>query len=150
MAARRSSIGIIVAISASALIYAMIFASGIAAAEWNEADSSVPMPDITRGQGENCVDETEFMRRNHMHLLVHQRDETMLQGIRNKQYSLKECVTCHTVPGPDATPVTAASPQHFCRSCHDYAAVNIDCFQCHASRPDAEAHDGTATAGAGN
>jgi hypothetical protein len=77
------------------------------------------------------------MRRNHMDMLKHQRDETMIEGLRGEQYSLKECIACHVVFGPDSIPVTVSSPQHFCRSCHDYAAVSIDCFQCHASRPDA-------------
>ena len=49
--------------------------------------------------------------------------------------SSKECVDCHAVPGPDAMALTVASPKHFFRSCHDYAAVKIDCFDCHASRP---------------
>jgi len=97
--------------------------------------NGVPLPVIARGQGDNCVADTQFMRRNHMTMLRHQRDETMREGIRGKQYSLRECVACHAVTGPDAKPVTVASPEHFCRSCHDYAAVNIDCFQCHASRP---------------
>ena len=101
------------------------------------AASGVPQPDIPRGQGESCVADTDFMRRNHMDLLKHQRDETVLQGVRGQQYSLKECVNCHAVQGSDAMPVTVSSPKHFCRSCHDYAAVKIDCFQCHASRPDA-------------
>ncbi len=96
----------------------------------------VPMPVISPGQGDSCVEDTDFMRRNHMLVLKHQRDQTMHEGIRSKKYSLKECVTCHAVPGPDSRPVTTSSPQHFCRSCHDYAAVSIDCFQCHASRPD--------------
>jgi hypothetical protein len=106
-----------------------------AAVEKESVDNGVPLPVIARGQGDNCVGDTEFMRRNHMTMLRHQRDETMRQGIRGEQYSLKECVACHAVKGPDAMPVTVASPQHFCRSCHDYAAVNIDCFACHASRP---------------
>jgi len=96
----------------------------------------VPMPSISAAQGENCVEDTDFMRRNHMDLLKHQRDETMLEGVRGQPYSLRDCLDCHVVKGPDAVPVTAADPQHFCRSCHDYAAVSIDCFQCHASRPD--------------
>ena len=98
--------------------------------------SGVPLPVIAKGQGESCVEDTNFMRRNHMSMLKHQRDETVLKGVRTRQYSLKECIGCHVVNGPDAIPVTVASPQHFCRSCHDYAAVSIDCFQCHASRPD--------------
>jgi predicted CXXCH cytochrome family protein len=105
------------------------------------AVSGVPQPDIPRGQGESCVADTDFMRRNHMTMLKHQRDETVLEGMRGKQYSLKECVSCHAVQGSDAMPVTVSSPQHFCRSCHDYAAVKIDCFQCHASRPDATSSD---------
>jgi predicted CXXCH cytochrome family protein len=94
------------------------------------------LPVIPEGRGDACVEETGFMRRNHMELLKHQRDETTLKGVRSKQHSLKECLDCHAVYGSDATPVTVASPQHFCRSCHDYAAVSIDCFQCHASRPE--------------
>ena len=107
-----------------------------AAAEKESTDSGVPLPVIARGEGENCVADTQFMRRNHMTMLRHQRDETMREGIRGNQYSLRDCVACHAVMGPDAMPVTVASPEHFCRSCHDYAAVNIDCFQCHASRPE--------------
>lgn len=107
-----------------------------AAAKKESTDSGVPLPVIARGEGENCVADTQFMRRNHMTMLRHQRDETMREGIRGNQYSLRDCIACHAVMGPDAMPVTVASPEHFCRSCHDYAAVNIDCFQCHASRPE--------------
>jgi len=98
--------------------------------------AGVPVPEIQQGQGSACVEDTEFMRRNHMNLLLHQRDETVLQGMRGEQHSLKECVSCHAIDGADSLPLTAASPQHFCRSCHDYAAVKIDCFGCHASRPE--------------
>jgi hypothetical protein len=117
------------------IIACVVLGDAEAAMEKESGDNGVPMPVIPTGQGDNCVDDTQFMRRNHMTMLRHQRDETMRQGIRGKQYSLKECVACHAVMGPDAMPVTVSSPKHFCRSCHDYAAVNIDCFQCHASRP---------------
>jgi predicted CXXCH cytochrome family protein len=102
------------------------------------AAGDVPYPDIPKGQGETCVEDTDFMRRNHMSLLMHQRDDTMRKGIRSEQHSLKECLDCHAVPGSDSIPVTVEDPKHFCRSCHDYAAVKIDCFQCHASRPEQE------------
>lgn len=111
-------------------------ANTVFAAPEDKAASGVPLPAIPMGQGESCVKETAFMRRNHMDLLKHQRDDTMLNGVRSKQYSLKECINCHAVYGPDAIALSVASPEHFCRSCHDYAAVNIDCFQCHASRPE--------------
>lgn len=110
--------------------------NGVVFAEEGNAAINALLPVIPMGQGDTCVKETGFMRRNHMDLLKHQRDETMLKGARSEQYSLTECLSCHAVYGPDAIPVTAASPSHFCRSCHDYAAVNIDCFQCHASRPE--------------
>jgi hypothetical protein len=109
---------------------------GVVYAQGSKAVSNTLLPVIPMGRGDACVEDTDFMRRNHMELLKHQRDETVLKGVRKKQYSLQECLSCHAVYGPDAIPVTITSPAHFCRSCHDYAAVSIDCFQCHASRPE--------------
>jgi len=126
-----------------AVVMACAGLNPVQAAQGTESgDNGVPRPAIPRGKGDNCVGDTQFMRRNHMTMLRHQRDETMREGIRGNQYSLRECIACHAVMGPDAVPVTVASPQHFCRSCHDYAAVNIDCFQCHASRPEPGALQG--------
>ena len=99
----------------------------------------VQVPHPPKGKGKKCVADTDFMRRNHMKMLLHQRDDTMHQGIRTKRFSLNECITCHAVKGADNKPVTVKSPKHFCRQCHDYAAVRIDCFECHASRPDPKA-----------
>ena len=99
--------------------------------------SAVPLPEISKGKGESCVAETDFMRRNHMDLLRHQRDETLREGIRGARFSLKGCVDCHAVPGADGTPVGADDPRFFCTACHLYTAVRIDCFECHASRPQA-------------
>jgi len=110
--------------------------AGVASAEGAESVQNPLLPVIPEGQGSQCVEDTDFMRRNHMDLLKHQRDETMLKGVRTKQYSLKECLDCHVVYGPDDVAVTASNPSHFCRACHDYAAVSIDCFECHASRPE--------------
>ena len=120
------------------LLVAVLSVAVLSVAGMNVAVSDVPQPDIQKGQGESCVAETDFIRRNHMDLLKHQRDETMIQGIRSEPYSLKDCVACHAVNGADGVPVTAASSEHFCRSCHDYAAVKIDCFECHASRAEME------------
>ena len=99
----------------------------------------VPLPQPPKGRGDVCVADTDFMRRNHMVMLKHQRDETVHKGIRTKQFSLKNCIECHAVEGPDARPVDISSPQHFCRACHDYAAVRPDCFECHASTPERDA-----------
>lgn len=92
------------------------------------ADSRVPLPQLAPALGERCVEDTSFMRRNHMDLLKHQRDETVHRGIRTQQYSLKNCLSCHA-PAP---PKENEAAPHFCRSCHEYAGVKPDCFQCHA------------------
>ncbi|MBI3434022.1 MAG: sulfur reduction protein DsrJ [Proteobacteria bacterium] len=97
------------------------------------------LPKPARGQGDKCVADTDWMRRNHMTALLQQRDLTVHDGIRTMRFSLKGCIACHAVKGADEQPVTAESPKHFCRTCHDYAAVRVDCFECHASRPEAGA-----------
>ena len=100
--------------------------------------ADAPKPDIPKGKGDQCVEETEFMRKNHMELLLHQRDETMYKGIRTKKHSLKECIECHAVYDDNGQAVTHLNEKHFCVQCHEYTSVSIDCFDCHASRPRAK------------
>lgn len=96
--------------------------------------AGVPKPVIQKAKGEQCVEDTEFMRKNHMKVLNHQRDETMHDGIRTKQHSLKNCIECHATPDASGQR-TVLGKDNFCQSCHSYAAVQIDCFQCHSSKP---------------
>jgi hypothetical protein len=81
-----------------------------------------------------CVEDTDFMRRNHMALLKHERDETVHEGERGQKYSLRGCLSCHAPahPADGSTPASIASGEHFCADCHVYTAVKIDCFECHA------------------
>lgn len=95
-----------------------------------------PGPVIPKGQGDACVADTAFMRRNHMDLMVHQRDETVLEGIRGAPYSLSECVDCHAQKDEQGEAIRVDDEGQFCQSCHSYAAVKIDCFSCHAAVPD--------------
>ena len=97
--------------------------------------AEVPTPDIPKADAKQCVEETDLMRTDHMEMLLHQRDETTRRGIRTKKHSLKNCIACHVVKNRANMPVSAANPKHFCRECHDYASVKIDCFECHASKP---------------
>jgi hypothetical protein len=83
-------------------------------------------------KGEHCVEPDDYMRRHHMELLMHQRDETVLLGIRTKKYSLKGCIDCHA---SKKTGSVATAKDDFCVSCHSYAAVKIDCFDCHSTKP---------------
>lgn len=95
-------------------------------------DVPVPQP-AKAAKGENCVAPIPEMRRNHMNLLKHQRDDTLRKGIRGNPYSLRQCVECHAVPDKAAGGARTVRP--FCQTCHSYAAVNIDCFSCHTGRP---------------
>jgi hypothetical protein len=94
-------------------------------------------PLVEKARGGQCVEEPAFMRRNHMKLLTHQRDDTLRGGLRTGKYSLKACIACHA--SQTSHSVTADSG-NFCQSCHNYAAVKIDCFECHANTPPPNAH----------
>ena len=97
--------------------------------------ADVPKPDIPRAEGEQCVAETDLMRREHMDLMNHQRDETVIQGIRGNPYSIVGCVDCHAQKDESGKAVRVDAEGQFCQSCHVYAAVKIDCFGCHAAVP---------------
>jgi hypothetical protein len=94
-------------------------------------NSRVPHPVIETARGGQCVEEPAFMRRNHMKMLKHQRDDTLRGGNRTGQHSLKGCIDCHA---SKSTNSVADSGANFCQSCHSYAAVKIDCFECHNSK----------------
>jgi len=103
------------------------------------AESLVPEPpEAAKKYNEKtlCVKPVADMRRNHMKYLLHERDETMHEGIRTKQFSLKECIDCHNAPSPkDGKVASVETKEHFCNTCHNYAAVKIDCFDCHSDKP---------------
>jgi hypothetical protein len=92
-----------------------------------------PLPTIEPATaGTQCIADPAFMRRNHPDLLRHQRSETVHLGVRDARASLKGCIGCHASA---RTGSVASAPTDFCSSCHGYAAVKIDCFECHSSRP---------------
>lgn len=94
---------------------------------------AVPTPAKPAG-ADRCVEPIEVMRREHMHLLDHQRDATVIDGARAGNYSLVGCMNCHNPVRPDGKIVRYEDPEHFCAECHVYASVRIDCFECHADR----------------
>lgn len=109
-----------------------------ATARAEDGAGRTPTPHPPRAQGEHCVADTDFMRRNHMKMMMAHRQDVLHEGVRTPQFNISGCVNCHAVKGEDGKPVSFASPQHFCRSCHTYAAVKIDCFECHNSRPETD------------
>lgn len=94
--------------------------------------AAVPPLDLDIGQGGHCVDDPQYMRLNHMKLLLQQRDETVRQGIRGGKYSLARCVNCHA---SKVNHSVLGTNRNFCQGCHVYASVKMDCFECHSSSP---------------
>jgi hypothetical protein len=115
---------------AAGIFAAVLALAGVADAVEKQA-SRVALPAVKVEKDGACVAPTGEMRRDHMKMLLHQRDRTMRQGLREPRFSLKGCVECHasqktgSVLGKDG----------FCASCHEYAAVSIDCFECHSANP---------------
>jgi hypothetical protein len=96
----------------------------------NAAESAFT-PKLDIGKGGQCVEDPQWMRKNHMHVLLHQRDETVHQGMRDGKYSLKNCIECHASTKDNSVIGRADS---FCEGCHRYEAVKIDCFECHSGK----------------
>ncbi|HHH44251.1 MAG TPA: hypothetical protein ENK49_08945 [Gammaproteobacteria bacterium] len=123
------------------LLSALLILPLAVSAEEEEAEN-LPFSDLTMTEPERHVSATEEcvapeaeMRRNHMKFILHQRDETMHRGIRTRRHSLEECVNCHAAKNDQGEYIPVNAENQFCSSCHTYAAVNIDCFQCHATKP---------------
>lgn len=111
---------------AAAVLTVVLTVAGYADAEDRQV-RRVAVPVVRIEKGEACVAPTADMRRDHMNMLLHQRDRTVRQGIRESRFSLKNCVDCHA--GRETGSVLGKDG--FCSSCHIYAAVSIDCFECH-------------------
>lgn len=84
---------------------------------------------------DSCVRPKEFMRRNHFELIKHQRDITVRQGVRATTDSLSACIACHVQYDKDNKPVPVNAKKQFCDGCHDWVAVEPDCFGCHSTVP---------------
>lgn len=106
---------------------AALFAIAGDAHEGTSQASRVPLPVMKIERGEKCVAPVEEMRRNHMKMLLHQRDRTVHQGLRETRHSLKGCIDCHASEKTGSV----LGKEGFCSSCHTYASVKIDCFECH-------------------
>ncbi len=127
----------------SKLMYAALLALTLSAPVMAADSGRVPLPNIPEpANGTKCVEPEDVMRRNHMEYLKAHRDETMHKGIRTTKYSLKACIECHAAPEASNEAVAAGKEKaqgHFCQNCHQYAGIKIDCFECHASKPEGNA-----------
>ena len=109
--------------------FALALAAFGAAGAADAPAGRVALPAVKVEQPGACVEPTGVMRRDHMKFLLHQRDRTVREGVRTPRHSLKECVECHASHATG----TVLGQDGFCESCHRYASVSIDCFECHAA-----------------
>lgn len=122
------------------LVFMGLFAASVASAHEDEPGGRVPLPNMKTYRGDKCVEPESVMRRKHFEFILHERNETMHEGIRTKKFSLKNCVDCHANPKTNSV----LGKDGFCASCHEYAAVDIDCFSCHSDKPEKKNAAGTA------
>lgn len=102
----------------------LVLAVGVAFA----ADGRVAKPVVKIENPGQCIAPADEMRRHHMDMLKHQRDKTMREGVRGAKASLNGCIECHA---SKQTGSVIGSNDAFCQSCHTYAAVKLDCWDCH-------------------
>jgi hypothetical protein len=116
----------------------LLFFAGVSFSAWAGEVQRTPVPVIEKAiVGTTCVADPATMRRTHMDLLKHQRNDTVHGGVRTGAASLKACINCHA---SQQTHSVVQGETNFCVSCHSYAAVQIDCFECHSSKPSGAAH----------
>lgn len=89
---------------------------------------SLDTPAIAALSEKRCVEDTAYMRANHMKLLQAWRDESVRKGLRH--YTAKDgrtfeksitgtCIQCHS------------NKEQFCDRCHSYVGAKPTCFNCH-------------------
>ena len=97
---------------------------------WRAFGVSTPAPpDLAKPVvGSRCVEDTEWMTANHAQLLDEWRDAVVRDGRKTyaatdgSQHDMsltKNCLRCH------------GSREKFCDRCHDYADVQLTCWNCH-------------------
>jgi hypothetical protein len=114
------------------MVMGLFTAVSAASAHEDSPGGRVPLPNMKTYRGEKCVEPESVMRRRHFEFILHERNLTMHEGIRTRKFSLKNCVDCHANPKTNSV----LGKNGFCSSCHEYAAVDIDCFSCHSDKPE--------------
>ena len=121
----RSGVGLTI------LVAVFVSFSALGQTQFGEAVKGSAMADMQT----TCVAPTPFMRRNHYELIKHQREITVVEGIRKTDNSLAGCVACHSSKDTHGNFVPINEEKQFCTNCHQYTGVMINCFSCHAATP---------------
>ena len=101
------------------------------------AGDSFVVPGSKAAAQKNCVEPVDYMRRNHMEVIKHQRDATVHDGVRATNHSLAGCIECHVGYGSGGAPLPVNKEDQFCGACHNFTAVHLNCFDCHSTIPSA-------------
>jgi hypothetical protein len=97
---------------------------------WRAFGSARPdPPELAKPvRGSQCVEGTEWITANHPQLLTEWRDAvvregrkvyTSTDGVQHEMSLSKTCLGCHE------------NREAFCGRCHDYASVQLTCWNCH-------------------
>jgi len=101
---------------------------------WNASGATAaPVPDlhtpvIDALPEKRCVEDTPYMREQHMQLLKFWRDSVVrgnartYVNVRGESFDISlqnTCMHCHS------------DKAAFCDRCHNYVAVKVSCFDCH-------------------
>lgn len=104
--------------------------------EWGKTNKgpliNLNTPGIEQLTNKQCVEPPEWMRANHMQLLLKWRDEMVRQGQtvyvnsqgQSFEIGLNTCMKCHSDPSKNQS-------DQFCVSCHTYVGVKPTCWSCH-------------------
>lgn len=123
-------------LAVGAVLALLLLAPAVVAAGQVAADGwTAPAPDFSRLARVHRSQDPTVMIRNHPNFLMHKRGVVVYSGVRSKDESIERCVTCHVTKDASGQPVDFENPKHFCTECHNQAAVTIDCFDCHNSKP---------------
>jgi hypothetical protein len=140
----RDRIFIILGLAVFVGLFSFPFWRGLLARE----PAPAPAP-VAREGATQCIRDTAWMRRHHMELLMHSRDDVVHRGIRKPEETLPGCMNCHLTRLADGSYPSVSSPEFFCNSCHIQVGVKTDCFSCHSNKPEAMVADVTSDAGTG-
>ncbi len=94
---------------------------------YNAISQAAQTPQLAVNNGSTqCVESAQWMRDNHMDLLITWRDSSIRDNVKTyvasdgKQYdaSLATCLSCH-------------NKAEFCDQCHNYVGARPNCWDCH-------------------
>jgi nitrate reductase gamma subunit len=131
--------------SFAAVMVMMLIPFGLAVSQvWAQGGWPTARPDFSEFARAHKAENTAAIR-YHPNFLMFHRSVVVYRGARAEGNNIERCVTCHAVKDAEQQPVSYEDPKHFCRGCHEKAAVNIDCFECHNSKPLPESSASAAT-----